>query len=120
MIRRVMAVCAALLSSACASSPSAKASCNLEPRNLPQLLQAIQPLIERGYGESEIKTLQQLFESTPLKKTGVKVFPISYQGKNTSLRVELKKDDVDEIEIWFITDDELAKEIQAKMRQLPG
>ena len=84
------------------------------------LLRAIQPLIERGYGENEIKTLQHLFESTPLKKTGVKTFPISYRGKNASLRVELKKDDVDEIEIWFITEKELAKEIQAKMMELPG
>lgn len=48
----------------------------------------------------------------------MKTFPITYRGQSATLRVELKKDDLDEIEIWFITTPELAKEIQVKMRQL--
>jgi hypothetical protein len=74
--------------------------------------------IQRNHGEREIATVQRLWESTSLKSTGVKTFPISYRSQSATLRVELKKDDVDEIEIWFITTPELAKEIQAKMRQL--
>ena len=108
----------ALIASACAHRQTADASCNLEPPDLPKLLQSIRPLIEKGYGEQEIATVQRLWEATPLKSTGVKTFPITYRGQSATLRVELKKDDVDEIEIWFITIPELAKEIQAKMRQL--
>jgi hypothetical protein len=114
----IFVLCGALLTSACAHGQTADASCNLEPPDLPKLLQAIRPLIEKGYGEQEIVAVQRLWESTPLKRYGVKTFPITYRGQGTTLRVELETDDVDEIEIWFITPPELAKEIQAKMRQL--
>jgi hypothetical protein len=67
----------------------------LEPRDLPKLLRSIQPLIDRGYGDPEIEGLQRLADTTPVKQTGAKTFPISYRGKDSDLRVELKKDDVD-------------------------
>jgi len=90
----------------------------LEPRDLPKLLQAIRPFVEKGFGQSEIDAVERLAASTPVKSTGTKTFPISYRGKDTAMRVELKKDDVDAIDIWFITVPELAKEIQAKMKEL--
>jgi hypothetical protein len=108
----------ALLMSACARGQTADASCNLETPDLPKLLQAIGPLLEKGFGGSEMEAVQKLSGSTPVKSTGTKTFPISYRGKAATMRVELKKDDVDEIEIWFITVPQLAKEIQAKMREL--
>jgi hypothetical protein len=117
-VMTIFVLCGALLTSACAHGQTADASCNLEPPDLPKLLQAIHPRIEKGYGEQEIATVQRLWESTPLKSTGVKTFPITYRGQSATLRVELKKDDLDEIEIWFITTPELAKEIQVRMRQL--
>jgi len=85
---------------------------------LPKLLKAISPLVEKGFGESETDSVQRLSASTAFKSTGTKTFPISYRGKDAAIRVELKKDDVDEIEIWFITEPQLAKEIQAKMKEL--
>jgi len=112
----VFLLCIAILTSGCVFRPSASASCNLEPPDLPRLLQAIRPLVEKGFGDSEIDAVQRLSTSTPVKNTGTKTFPISYRGTESTLRVELKKDDVDEIEIWFITEPELAKEIQAKMK----
>jgi hypothetical protein len=48
----------------------------------------------------------------------VKTFSVSYRGKDAVLRVELKKEDVDELEIWFITQKEPAADIQKKMREL--
>ena len=90
----------------------------MEPPDLPKLLSAISPLVKKGFGESEIDAVQRLFASTAVKATGAKTFPISYRGKDATKRVELKKDDVDEIEIWFITEPELAKQIQAKAREL--
>ena len=120
MASNPMTICVlsvALLISGCAHGQTADASCNLEPPDLPKLLQAIHTLIDKGYGEPEIATVQRLWESTPVRSTGVKTFSITYRGQRATLRVELKKDDVDEIEIWFITTPELAKEIQAKMRQ---
>src|SRR5262249_18370052 len=114
----IFVLCGAFLTSACAHGQTADASCNLEPKDLPKLLQAIRPLAEKGFSDSEIEAIQRLSVSTPVKSTGTKTFPISYRGKDATMRVELKKDDVDEIEIWFITVPELAKEIQAKMREL--
>ncbi len=54
----------------------------------------------------------------PVKNTKIETFPITYRGKAATLRMELKKDDVDEIEIWFVTQLELAQEIQTKMKGL--
>ena len=113
----IFLLCGAFLTSACSHGQSASASCNLEPPDLPKLLQAIRPLVEKGFGQSEIDAVQRLFESTTVKTTGTKTFPISYRGKDGTMRVELKKDDVDEIEIWFISEPELAKEIQVKMKE---
>jgi hypothetical protein len=106
------------LMSSCAHGQSAEASCNLEPKDLPKLLQSIRPLIEKGYGDPEIQAVQRLSESTPVKDTRTRTFPISYRGKNATLRIELKKDDVDEIEIWFITQPQLATEIQKQMKEV--
>jgi hypothetical protein len=108
----------AFLMSACAHGQAADASCNLEPQTLPKLLHAIRPLIEKGFGEPEIDAIERLSTSTPVKGTGTKTFPISYRAKDATMHVELKKDDVDEIEIWFITEPELAKSIQEKMKEL--
>jgi len=73
----IFVLSSALLTSACAHGQTADASCNLEPPDLPKLLRAIHPLIEKGYGEQEIATVQRLWESTQLKSTGVKTFPIT-------------------------------------------
>lgn len=99
-------------------SQSVSASCNLEPPDLPRLLRAIEPLIEKGFSDTEIDAVQRLSVSTPVKRTGTKTFPISFRGKDTTLRVELNKDDVDEIEIWFYTGPELAKAIRSKMMEI--
>ena len=114
----IFVLCCAMLTSGCAHGQSASASCNLEPPDLPKLLRAISPLVEKGFGESEIDSVQRLSSATAVKSTGTKTFPISYHGKDATIGVELKKDDVDEIEIWFITEPQLAKEIQAKMKEL--
>jgi hypothetical protein len=106
------------LITSCTQAQPADASCNLAPKDLPNLLRSIKPLIERGYSDPEIQALQRLADATPVKQTGVKTFPVSYEGKDATLRVEVKKDDVDELEIWFITQKELAAEIQKKMREL--
>jgi hypothetical protein len=102
----------------CAHGKLTDASCNLEPRDLPKLLNAIRPLIEKGYGDPEIQTIEQLKDSTPIKDTRAKTFSITYRGSPTTLRVELKRDDVNEIEIWFITQTELAAEIQKQMKEV--
>ena len=107
-----------LLLTGCAQRNLKDASCNLEPKDLPKLLKAIGPLIEKGYGAPEILAIEQLKNSTPVKDTRAKTFPITYRGSPTTLRVELKRDDVNEIEIWFITQTELAAEIQKQMKEV--
>lgn len=47
-VMTIFVLCGALLTSACAHGQTADASCNLEPPDLPKLLQAIHPLIEKG------------------------------------------------------------------------
>jgi hypothetical protein len=108
----------ALLLTGCTQRKLTDASCNLEPKDLPKLLKAIRPLIEGGFGDPEIQTIEQLNSSTAVRDTRAKTFFISYRGNPTTLRVELKNDDVNEIEIWFITQTELAAEIQKQMKEV--
>jgi hypothetical protein len=113
----ILALAIVLTTTSCTLAKSAEVSCNVEPKDLLNLLRAIRPLIRGGFGDSEIETLKRLAEATPVKDTGVKTFPISYQGKDAILRLELKKDDVDELEIRFITQKELAAVVQKQMRE---
>lgn len=106
-----------LLLASCADGQSADASCGIDLKNLPGLLRSIQPLFDEGFGDAEIQALQRLAETTPVGQTPVKTYSVSYKGKKVSLRVELHKDDVDALEVWFITHKELAAEIQRKMRE---
>jgi hypothetical protein len=46
-----------------------------------------------------------------------KDFQIRYRGKNSRLHVELKNDGGDEVDIWFVGDQALAKEINEKMKE---
>jgi len=59
-----------------------------------------------------------LADSLPVKGMDVRTFSIGYRGKNTTLRVELKKSDVDAIDIWFISQHELESEILKKSKDL--
>jgi hypothetical protein len=78
---RVSALCISLFTSGCAHGRDAEASCNLEPKNLPTLLKAIKPLIEKGYGEAEIQALQRFAAETPVRETRTTTLPITYQGR---------------------------------------
>ena len=112
-----LVLCLGLLASACVRAQS-NASTNLDARDLPKLLASIQPLIEKGFGQPEVEALQSLYSSIAVKSYGARTFKISYRGEETTMRVELKKDDVDEVDIWFITRPELVKEIQAKIMEM--
>lgn len=106
-----------LVTSSCALGHPADASCTLEAEDLPKLLRSVQPLIEKGYGDAEIQALLRLWESMPVRETRASTFSITYRGEDTALRVEVKKESPKELEIWFITQPELAKEIQKQMKQ---
>jgi hypothetical protein len=101
----------------CTRGHGAEASCNVDRKDLPKLLQSIKPLIEEGFGNSEIRFLQHLADTTPVKEYATKDFPIIHRGKKSVLHVELKVDDGDEVDIWFVGDQALAQEINEKMKE---
>ena len=43
-------------------------------------------------------------------------FQMVFRGANTTVRLQVKKDDVDAVDIWFFTSPELAAEIQKAMK----
>ena len=106
-----------LLISSCTRSQGAVASCNVDRKDLPKLLQSIKPLIEKGFGDPEIQVLQRLADSTQVKKYATKDFSITHRGKDSVLHVELKVGGGDEVDIWFVTERELVAEIQKKMQE---
>ena len=109
---------AALIISGCSPGHPADASCNLDAKDLPKLLQATGALIEKGFGDREMQVVEGIAESMPVRSTRARTFPIITKGKGVTLRIEMKKDDADEIEIWFITEPELTREILQKMHEM--
>ena len=65
----------------------------------------------------KFRLLQHLWDSTPVRETRASTLSITYHGQDATLRVEIKKESPKELEIWFITQSELAKEIQKQMAQ---
>ena len=67
------------LISGCTKDPGAVASCNVDRKDLPKLLQSIKPLIEKGFGNPEIQILQRVAASTPVKEYSTKDFSITHR-----------------------------------------
>jgi len=54
--------------------------------------------------------------SMPVGQTKELKFQTVFHGTSTILRLQVKKDDVDAVDVWFLTSPELAAEIQKAMK----
>ena len=83
------------------------------------LLNAIQPLISKGFGETEISQIENSFKALALNETKRTSFPIAYDGAEAELQVQIRKEDVDTVEIRFFSQARLAERIQQTIRITP-
>jgi hypothetical protein len=112
---KLMIASAIMLLQECASS-GAEASTNLDLADLTPLLKSVQRLIQSGFGDAEVAQIGATAKSTPVKQTKELEFQTVFHGARTAVRLQIKKDDVDVVSVWFITSPELAREIQTAMK----
>src|SRR3981081_1091275 len=80
-----------------------EASAEFDAAKLRVLLKAIQPLIQKGFDEAQIGQIEGSFQALAVNETRRVNFPILYNGVETELRVQVRKEDVDVVEIHFFS-----------------
>ena len=96
-----------------------EASVELDLTKLRTLLNAIEPLISKGFGEAQISQIENDFKALARNESKRITFPVVYNGAETELRVLVRKEDVDAVEIRFSSDPRLAEQIQQAIRTTP-
>jgi hypothetical protein len=96
-----------------------EASAEFDSAKLPVLLKAIQPLIQKGFGEVQISQVENGFRALAVDETKEMNFPIVYNGDDTELRVAVRKEDVDVVEIRFFSTSALAEQVQRTIETTP-
>jgi hypothetical protein len=96
-----------------------EASAEFDSAKLPVLLKAIQPLIQKGFDEAQISQIEDGFLALAVNETKETNFPIVYDGVETELRVAVRKEDVDVVEIRFFSTPALADQIQRTIELTP-
>ena len=94
-------------------------SAELDLTKLRTLLVAIQPLISKGFGETEINDIDNTFRALALNETKQMNFRIVYEGTETDLRVLVRKEAADAVEIRFLCNAKLSEQIKHTIRTTP-
>src|SRR5580765_1519926 len=98
------------------ASPGAEASTNLDLADLAPLLKSVQQLIQSGFSDAEAGQINAMVSSMPVGQTRELKFQTVFHGTSTVVRLQVKKDDVDAVSVWFFTSPELASEIKKAMK----
>lgn len=118
MKRSLFLALSAALSRVFASGQTAEASASLDAGDLPAVLSAIVPLIERGFASAQVAELVQLAKSMKIDEERDRTFSIAYKGQSARLRVVLHCDDTDNFELFFFTHPDLAQQIHERIRRV--
>jgi hypothetical protein len=103
----------AIVLSGCQRLPSVETSTSIEIAHLPPLLEAVQSLVEKkGLGDGQIRELENTFALMAVGETKKFNAKVLYRGRAVTLRIRLKKNAVDAVVIGFLTEPELATQIQ--------
>src|SRR5262245_43157287 len=78
-----------------------EASAEFDSSKLRTLLDAIRPHIAKGFGDQEVREIESGFQSLAVDESKQYTYPIFHDGTVTELRVEVRKEDVDVVEIRF-------------------
>jgi hypothetical protein len=96
-----------------------EASAEFDSAKLGTLLDAIRPHIAKGFSEQQAREIENGFQSLAVDATRQYTYPIVYDGSETELLVEVRKEDVDVVEIRFRGPPELADQIQQTIATTP-
>ena len=91
-------------------------STEIDLAKLRPLLNAVQPLIAKGFGAPQISQIENDFRALAANEAKRSTFPVVYDGVETELGVLVRKEDVDTVEIRFLGTPKLIEKIQQTMR----
>ena len=97
------------------SRQSAEASCNFDLSNLETFLARIPGLISSGFGAGEIHRVVSLAKDMDINADEQLEFPIEFQGKAVTLKIQVVMDDYESPDVYFFTVPELAQKISDEM-----
>lgn len=115
---QILAVPVLIASLTACSAATAEASTELDLKKLRPFLKAVQSLIESGFGDAQIDQIEQDFGKLAMDGSKTMMLPIRYQGEKVELRVVIRKEDVDTVEIRFFGPPKLAEQITQTMLKL--
>lgn len=94
-----------------------EASTNFDMENIEPFLKTLIPLIDSGFGISEINGIMDVVNSmTVEQELEVGRFLIKYKGKDTLLIIQVFLDDIDSPDVYIFTEPTLAEEINDLMQ----
>jgi hypothetical protein len=99
--------------------PNIESSTELDLSKLRPFLKQVQPLVEDGFGDSQIDQIEKSFRGLAMDGKSVTDYPVVYHGAKTTLRIQIRKEDFDTVEIRLWASPELAGQITGVMRSLP-
>jgi hypothetical protein len=92
-------------------------STNFDSEHVRPFLLRIQPLIESGFGPSEIGKVCELVESLAHDEEGEAEFRIRHEGSDGRLRIRVHMDDIDSPDIYFFAPSALRRQIEAEFER---
>jgi hypothetical protein len=97
-------------------SRSAEISLEFDSQKMHVLFEAISPSISSGFGEPQALQIERAFASLAKDGTMELTFPITYNGTDSELRVRIRKEDVDAVEMHFLGTQEVITKVQDIIR----
>jgi hypothetical protein len=93
-----------------------EASMNFDVSALPEFLGRLPRLFTEGFGGEEIKEILGLSDSLSVEQCGKLELNVTFQQNPMELRIQLVKDDVDAVSLFFFATEPLTEAINAEMR----
>lgn len=101
---------------ACGEKTLKEISVELDLSKLRALFDAIRPLVAKGFGEPQMAKIENDFRALQMDEIKEYTFPIVHEGEDSELRVVVRKEDVDTVEIRFFAVPKLTQQISNAMR----
>ena len=94
-------------------------SVELDITRLPTLFDALRAQIPQGFTDEQKVAIGKDFRALPMNGTKEYLYPAAHEGTTGTLRVTIRKEDVDAVEIRFYAPPEITTAIERTIRKTP-
>lgn len=100
-------------------SKSAETSVEMDSVKIRVLLGALGQKVTSGLAEAQIAEVENDFSALQRDGTKERTYPVVFKGESSELRIQIRKEDVDAVELHFQGEPALVEEIQNTIRATP-